>query len=53
MAARNSLNSFTERMVKNWNRLCWEAVESPTLEVLKKCVDVLIRGTVYRWTQQS
>ncbi|KFQ07325.1 hypothetical protein N330_13531, partial [Leptosomus discolor] len=35
-------NFFTKRMVKHWNRLPGEAVESPSLEVFKKRVDVAL-----------
>jgi len=37
-------NSFTERVVKRWNRLSKEGVESPFLEVFKRCVDMALRG---------
>jgi len=41
-------NFFTERVVKHWNRLSREAVESPSLEVFKKIVNMALQDMVYK-----
>ena len=41
-------NFFSARAVLQWHRLPGEAVESPSLELFRSCVDVALRDVVGR-----
>jgi len=45
-------NFFTKKVIEHWNSLPGEVVESLSLEVYERSVDVALRDMVYGWTWQ-
>jgi len=39
-------NVFIEKVNRHWNRIPRVVVESPSLEVIKECVDMALEGMV-------
>jgi len=39
-------NFFTKRFIKHWNRMPSEVIESPSMKVCERRVDVVPRGMV-------
>ena len=39
----NTWKNFTVRVMEHWNRVPREAVESPSMEIFKTCLDVYLR----------
>jgi len=41
-------NFFTVGVIKHWNRLLGEVIVSPSLDVYKNCLDVVLGDMIYQ-----